>query len=118
MYDGILVPTDGSEVAEPAGTAAISIAERFAGGSVTTLLGRMALDLRTVASIDGPATLNVTIVLGAVDLVVPGPSSVRIDLTSLAGAVRDIRPRGEPSRSRSDPDLVVTGIVAFGGLTV
>lgn len=92
--------------------------ERFAGGSVTTLLGRTTLDLRAVDSIDEPATLNVINVLGAVDLVVPERWSVRIDVSTLAGAVRDARSRGEPSSGHAEPDIVVTGIVAFGGLTV
>jgi len=91
--------------------------ESFRGGTATALFGGVDVDLRDAAVADPPAVLTVTALFGGAEITVPRDWTVAIDVLPVLGGVEDER-RGPTAASAEDADLVVTGFVAFGGITV
>lgn len=92
--------------------------ETFSGGSLTALFGGVELDLRDTAVDDPPARINATALFGGIDIAVPREWNVKVDILPVLGGAEDDRPRRDPSESHEEIDLVVTGFVAFGGITI
>jgi predicted membrane protein len=88
----------------------------FSGADLTALFGAAELDLRDAAVADPPAHVSATAAFGGVDVVVPRDWNVRVDAIPVFGAAEDDRPRRE--EEHDEVDLVVTGFVAFGGISV
>ncbi len=88
----------------------------YAGGTATALFGGVDLDLRDAVVPTPPAHLTVTAAFGGVEVIVPRDWNVRVDVTPIFGGVEDERPRREPTHEETD--LVVSGVCAFGGVTV
>lgn len=65
---------------------------------------------------DPPAHVSATAAFGGVDVVVLRDWNVRIDAVPVFGAAEDDRPRREEEHDEVGP--VVTGFVAFGGISV
>lgn len=88
----------------------------FAGADLTAAFGGTELDLRDAELADRPARVNAVALFGGVDVIVPREWNVRMDVLPVLGAATDERPRStEPNEG---VDLVVTGFVAFGGISV
>ena len=93
--------------------------DRFTGAELLAVFGGIDLDLRDVSVPAPPAVVEAVCVFGGVEIRVPEEWDVRIDVLALFGGASDDRPRrGATDRERGDPDLVVTGFVAFGGVEV
>jgi predicted membrane protein len=90
--------------------------KQFTGGEVTVAFGGADVDLRDVVVPAPPARLDVTSAFGGVEIAVPRDWRVRLDVLPLFGAAEDDRPRRETEHETVD--LVVTGICAFGGVSV
>ena len=91
----------------------------FRGGSATAIFGGIDVDLRDAAVDEPPAVVSVTALFGGVELAVPEEWVVQIEALPVFGAVEDERRRRPASAERRDgPDLVVTGFVAFGGISI
>jgi predicted membrane protein len=91
----------------------------FRGGSVTAVFGGVDLDLRAAGVDDPPAAITATALFGGVEIDVPDDWVVEIDALPIFGAVEDDRIRLPPEAGDAgEPDLVVTGVVAFGGISV
>lgn len=89
----------------------------FRTGEVTVLFGGADIDLRDAALEDGPATITVLTLFGGTEISVPADWTVQVDVLPIFGSSEDERPRrGGPSSG--DPDLIVTGAVAFGGVSI
>lgn len=89
---------------------------RFTGADLTALFGGAELDLREAAIEDRPAHVNAVAMFGGVEIAAPRDWNVRMDVLPVFGGTGD-----ERAHERSDHDavdLVVTGIAAFGGVTV
>ncbi|WP_254533501.1 LiaF transmembrane domain-containing protein [Natrinema gelatinilyticum] len=93
-----------------------STSQSFAGADLTALFGGTELDLRDAEIVNRPAHVSATAAFGGVDVVVPRDWNVRIDVIPVFGAAEDDRPRRE--EEHDEVDLVVTGFVAFGGVSV
>ncbi|MFB6153133.1 MAG: LiaI-LiaF-like domain-containing protein [Halodesulfurarchaeum sp.] len=91
-------------------------AEAFVGGEVVSLFGGASVDLRDAVITDPPAVIETVAIFGGPEIRVPEEWNVRIDVLPLFGGTEDKRPR-DADRS-AETDLVVTGVVLFGGLTV
>ncbi|WP_439025494.1 LiaF transmembrane domain-containing protein [Haloarchaeobius sp. DT45] len=97
----------------------------FAQADVTTLFGGSELDLRDTEPV-GTAQVDVFALFGGVEIHVPETWTVRMEVLPVFGAAEDERPRvirdGEDVTSRrarsDDVDLIVTGLVGFGGVEV
>ena len=92
-------------------------APSFRGGQVTAVFGGAEIDLRGATVEDRPATLDVTVVFGAVELKVPRGWRVDIDATVLLAESEDERKDAAPG-AEGPPDLVVTGLVLFGAIEI
>lgn len=87
----------------------------FAGGSLTTLLGDLEVDLRA-ATLAGPTTLHVTTILGDIDLEVPTTWRVVASGPELLG---DVVVRPEVGRApQPDGELRLRVLTLFGDVTV
>lgn len=88
----------------------------FRDADATVLFGGIELDLRDAEITDPPARVTATALFGGVDVIVPRDWNVEVDVFPLFGGAEDERPRRE--RDHEGTDLVVTGFVAFGGVSV
>jgi len=91
----------------------------FTGGTATAIFGGVEVDLRDATIAEPPAVVTAVALFGGVELVVPDEWSVAVDALPLFGGVEDERGRPPADATpREEPDLFVTGFVAFGGITV
>jgi len=114
--------------------------ERFDGARLTTIMGKIDLDLRKATLPPGESVVvDVFTLMGGVDVRVPPGWRVETDVTSIMAAVKDERRRGEgaqegdqpPSSGATDanvgppaapgaeaPRIVLTGTVMMGNVTI
>ena len=97
----------------------------FRGGYLRVVMGGAELDLSEAAIEDPPATIEMTIVMGGVEITVPEDWNVRVDTGISMGGVDDIHVHSIYTRfdyisSNEDelPDLVLTGKVVMGGVAI
>lgn len=113
-----------------------SVAKRFRGGEMTTIMGRTHLDLRQAAIAPGEeAVIDVLGLMGRVVLQVPRDWIVDVQAVSVMGGVRDDRPRAARSETapiasdvleRTDgpiegsppPRVVLRGFILMGALVI
>ena len=88
----------------------------FSGADLTALFGGTELDLRDVTVEDPPAQISAFAAFGGVEIIVPREWNVEIDVLPLFGGVDDERARS--AERHDEVDLVVTGLAAFGGISV
>ncbi len=88
----------------------------FKGGRVTAVFGGAEIDLTHAGVDDPPATIDVTVLFGACELTVPSDWAVERRVFALFAGSSDKR-RSVPDRT-SEPQLVITGVVLFGGLEI
>lgn len=94
----------------------------FQGGQVTAFMGGVELDLREAEVIEKPARIELTVVMGGVEIYVPSHWIVKKDVLPIMGGVDENRTvvRREETDDLLDeqPDLVVSGFVLMGGLDI
>lgn len=100
------------------GNAQRATSDTFAGGTLTAILGGVELDLRETRVEDRPARINSTTLFGGTEITVPEDWIVQVDILPILGGIEDTRLRREREEDKQEVDLVITGFVAFGGLTV
>ena len=91
----------------------------FRGGTATAIFGGVEIDLRDATIAERPAVVTATALFGGVEIKVPEEWEVHLDALPVFGGVEDERMRRpiEPDRPEG-PDLIVSGFVAFGGISV
>ncbi len=88
----------------------------FTGGTVNVTLGNVKLDLRDASIVNRPATLDVSVTLGGLNLRVPSDWNVAIEADVTMAESEDKRSRLGPT---SDPShLIITGNVTMGSLAI
>jgi len=91
----------------------------FHGGTATALFGGVDVDLRDATITDPPAVVTVTAIFGGVEITAPEEWVVEVDAIPVFGGVEDERPRRPSDAAQPDePDLLVTGFVAFGAISI
>ncbi|WP_227131615.1 cell wall-active antibiotics response protein [Halorubellus salinus] len=93
------------------------VGERFRSADLAVAFGGAELDLRDATSAK-PSEVDALVVFGGAEVYVPEDWVVEVDALPLFGAVTDERPRAPLARDGETPDLVVTGAVAFGGISI
>jgi hypothetical protein len=83
---------------------------------VISVLGTCKLDLRSARVSSAVTTVDVSSVLGAVDVIVPAGVEVDLEVHAVLGA-RDVRLAGTPPAPGA-PIIRITGIVVLGALNV
>ncbi|MDG5776872.1 LiaF domain-containing protein [Haloarculaceae archaeon H-GB2-1] len=92
--------------------------QSFTGGTSTAIFGGVEVDLRDATVADPPAVVTATALFGGVEVTVPEDWAVTVDALPILGAVEDDRARFVDGEPKAKPDLVLTGFVAFGGITL
>lgn len=108
--------SDVSGLAVFGGSQQRSTASAFTGATLTALFGGAELDLREATVADPPAHVSAVALFGGVTIVVPRGWNVELDVLPILGGVSDDRPRRDADHETLD--LVVSGFVAFGGITI
>lgn len=96
------------------GTERRVVGDTFQRATLTVLFGGATLDLRDARPDERPARVNVTVLFGGVEIIVPRDWNVELDVLPVFGATEDSRLRADAEHETVD--LVVTGSVAFGGV--
>jgi hypothetical protein len=90
---------------------------RFRGGDIFVLFGGAELDLRD-ADIEDTASVECLVLFGGADVYAPEEWRVRLDVLSVFGGSTDERPPQGDGATGDAPELVVTGLALFGGVSV
>lgn len=90
--------------------------KQFASGDITCLFGSAELDL-THADINGPVLIDITAICGGVELIIPANWTIKSDVVSVFGSVRDKREQAVLSQ---DPEktIILDGTALFGGIEI
>lgn len=92
------------------------ISKSFKGGELTACMGGAEFNFGK-ADIETSATLDVTIIMGGVKLIVPQNWDVQINCTNILGGVDDKR-RGNGAPIETSKKLILTGTVIMGGVEI
>ncbi|MCK5467616.1 MAG: hypothetical protein KAI99_03885 [Cyclobacteriaceae bacterium] len=103
------------EVAIFGGGKKIITSENFKGGKVTTIFGGMDLILTQSKLADGIVEIEVFAMFGGWTLVVPPTWQVKTDVVAIFGGITDKRMIGPENVRDNTQQLVVKGLVMFGG---
>ncbi|MCP1662459.1 MAG: hypothetical protein D5R99_03805 [Methanocalculus sp. MSAO_Arc1] len=101
-----------------------SISKSFRGGEMLAIFGGVDLDLRDAGISDPPAEIQVFTLFGGTEIRVPEDWNVRLNVLPVLGSAEDERRRPTfpedtgAEKTRAGPNLVITGFVAFGGVSV
>lgn len=88
----------------------------FTGGTVSVTMGNANLDLRDATIMNRPATLDVSLTMGGLNLRVPSDWVVAMEMDVTMGETEDKRTR---IGSTSDtPHLIITGSITMGNLAI
>ena len=101
-----------------------SLSKDFLGGRLTAFMGGVVVDLRDASVIEKPARIDVSAIMGGVEIYVPEHWYVKTDVTPIMGGVDEERediPRPEVDDDdplSKLPDLHVKGTVLMGGVVI
>jgi predicted membrane protein len=99
------------------GTARRIRTDNFRGGRLKARFGGVELDLRGAAIREKPARLEIDAVCGGVELKVPRTWAVQLDVITKLGGIDDDRD-GPLGQAGEAPDLIVSGEITCGGLSI
>jgi predicted membrane protein len=116
----------GAAVAILGGVHRVSAAVAFEGTEVTALMGGVKLDLRrAILSPGREAVVDLVVVMGGCELIVPPQWIVSAPVVALMGGIDDKRVVPIPNvvqdattSSASPPRLVIRGFIMIGGVTL
>lgn len=87
----------------------------FERGYVTSVLGNADMDLREVKMKGTEALLEITNVLGSTYIYTPMDWNITLDITEIAGTVKD---RREEKTSGKKKTLKITGVTVLGDIYI
>jgi predicted membrane protein len=90
--------------------------QEFSNGEITAIFGSCKIDLTAAEIKNPPARIQTTALFGGGDLLIPTDWDVRNEVVALFGGVDHKRRHNTPAKAA--PDLIITGTVLFGGLTI
>lgn len=103
------------EVAIFGGGKKIITSENFKGGKITAIFGGMDIILTQSKLAEGIVEIEVFAMFGGWTLVVPPTWQVKTDVVAIFGGITDKRMIGPESARDNTQQLVVKGLVMFGG---
>ena len=93
----------------------IAYSRNFQGAKLTAILGGVDLNLMNVRLAPGRNEIDVFALFGGCTIIVPSDWNVRLDVTPIAGGFEDKRSLPQAYSPNADIELVVRGVVIFGG---
>lgn len=94
------------------------VSPNFYGGNLTVLFGGATLDLRGSALPEGVNSLNIQVIFGGVDLILPEEWAVEIRGLPIFGGIEDKRAQPKGPETASGPRLRLNTLVFFGGIDI
>lgn len=89
--------------------------QSFKGGKITAMFGGSEIDLRGAQLADGINVLDIFVVFGGSEIIVPADWNVKVEVFSLLGGFSDKRSSALKVVPNPDKVLIVKGFVMFGG---
>lgn len=93
----------------------IAYSNHFRGAKATVILGGMDINLLNARLAPGRHEIDVFVLFGGVTLVIPNDWNVKLDITPIAGGFDDKRTLPQTFVQRAETELVIKGVVLFGG---
>jgi predicted membrane protein len=87
----------------------------FKGGRITAIFGGSTFDMRKAKLEPGIHALDVFCLFGGTKLIIPDDWNIKIRVTSIFGGFSDKRHVLPETRTNEETQLVITGLVVFGG---
>lgn len=87
----------------------------FRGGKLTTIFGGIELNLLNADLASGTNVLDVFVLFGGTDIRVPSDMNVKVKVTAIFGGFSDERKFIGESEQQEGKELIVKGLVLFGG---
>lgn len=89
--------------------------KNFKGGKVSNIFGGSTFDLMDAELATGRNVLDMFCLFGGSKIIVPAGWSIKIEVTSIFGSYSDKRRIAPKSGIETDRELVIKGVVIFGG---
>ncbi|MEP1782774.1 DUF5668 domain-containing protein [Reichenbachiella sp.] len=89
--------------------------KNFKGGKVTTIMGGGTYDLSAAELAEGTQEIDVMVLMGGANFIVPSDWNVRIEVTSIFGGFSDSRKLNADTATDNTKELLIKGTVIFGG---
>lgn len=93
----------------------IITSQDFKGGKVTSIFGGSDINLVNARLAPGTNVLDVFVLFGGTDIIVPPDMNVRVEVTAIFGGFSDERKIISENPDNDGCDLVIKGLVLFGG---
>lgn len=90
--------------------------QNFKGGKITNIFGGSTIDMSEAKLAPGINTLEVLCIFGGSKMLIPSDWKVKVDVVSIFGGISDKRKISAQTDSQSAPELVLKGLVLFGGM--
>ncbi len=89
--------------------------DNFRGGKITAFMGGTDIDLHECSLAEGTNIIDLTVIFGGVDFIVPRDWKVIVNVTSIFGGFDDKRILNLNQIQESNKVLIIRGFVLFGG---
>ncbi|MBL6446066.1 hypothetical protein JMN32_07095 [Fulvivirga sp. 29W222] len=89
--------------------------QNFKGGRITAMFGGSQMDLRSADLANGNNVLDVFVIFGGTEIIVPPDWTVHVEVFSLLGAFSDKRSTALKVIPNPEKVLIIKGFVMFGG---
>lgn len=96
----------------------IAYSRNFRGAKATAILGGVDINLMNARLAPGRHEIDVFAFMGGCTIAVPTDWNVHMDVTPILGGADDKRSRTLAYQPNADTELIVRGVVIFGGLEV
>jgi predicted membrane protein len=97
------------------GSEKIITSKEFKGGKMTSIFGGTSLNLVNSDLAQGTNILDVFVLFGGTDIVVPSDMNVKVNVTAIFGGFSDDRKMIAENEDNNGKELVIKGLVLFGG---
>jgi len=103
------------EISIFSGSEKIITSKEFKGGKMTSIFGGTSLNLVNSDLAQGTNILDVFVLFGGTDIVVPSDMNVKVNVTAIFGGFSDDRKMIAENEDNNGKELVINGLVLFGG---
>ena len=100
------------------GTQRIVQSTNLKGGEATAILGGIKLDLRQAKTNEKHINVNVTTIMGGIELLVPPSWQLQNQITPILGGTEDSRKNVLVDPGGNAPTLILKGTALFGGVEI
>lgn len=97
------------------GSDRVITSQDFKGGKVTSIFGGSDINLVNADLAVGTNVLDVFVLFGGTDIIVPSDMNVRVEVTAIFGGFSDERKVVNTNPDNDGKELVIKGLVLFGG---